>query len=816
MTTVDPVLNAVPGANHENAVPVRLGSRVAGALRELATDTGAPLDAAVVAGVQVLLARLRGTPEVVVGLPLPCSPAAFPVRGDLSDGPVYRELVGRVAATLAEAGSHAGDLDALGADLKEASGGRPEPDAVVELLRPGASGAGSTLAKADAAWRLTLSDGTPDLSGELRTGSAHPDETARVAAMLEHLIGELVAAPGRKVLSVSPVPPTERTRLLHGLNPARDPEPTHVTMAQLFEEQVRRTPDATAVVDENDDRLTYAELNVRANRLAHELRALGARPGGFVAVTMPRSIDVMVALYAVTKSGAAYVPVDPDLPDSRMQFMLEDSAPLAVLTDAGTRPRVPAGRWQTLAVDADATRWASRPAEDPPPLEGNHLIHLLYTSGTTGRPKAVAYPVDGALADIAWLHRSYPYGPGDTALFKTSYGFDVSIWEIFWPLFHGARVAICPPEAHRDPAALRDAVDRFRVTTMFMVPSMAAPFYSCTSAGSCPSLRWVFCGGEAVTPRVRDGFHERFSARIINCYGPTELGCVTETVLPVEPGAPVPVGPPVEHRRVYVLDEWLEPVPVGVPAELYVGGRVGIAQSYHRRPGLTAERFPADPFGAPGSRMYRTGDLVRYRADGVLEHLGRIGRQVKIRGVRIEPAEIEAVLAEHPDVAQSVVTVIPDTDGEIAAFVVPADGARPSAEELLSQGRRLLPAHMVPTTVTVLDAVPTLVNGKTDVETLLTLIDRGAPSGRTGVEPPATATEARTVALFASVLQLDEVGATDGFFELGGHSLLVFRLVELCGAEFGVDLAVRDVLRTLTPRGLATLVDAHPDTEGAR
>jgi acyl-coenzyme A synthetase/AMP-(fatty) acid ligase len=319
----------------------------------------------------------------------------------------------------------------------------------------------------------------------------------------------------------------------------------------------------------------------------------------------------------------------------------------------------------------------------------------------------------------------------------------------------------------------------------------------------------VFCGGEAVTPRVRDRFHDRFSGQLINCYGPTELGCVAETVLPVEPGAPVPVGPPVEHRRAYVLDDNLQPTPIGVPGELYVGGEVGIAQSYHRRPALTAERFPADPFGRPGSRMYRTGDLVRYRPDGVLEHLGRLGRQVKIRGVRIELSEIEAVLAEHDDVAQCVVSMVPGRDGEIAAFVVAGDGRASSVSTLFAHARRLLPAHMVPTTITAVEAVPTFVNGKIDIDHLLARIDRSSAGELEPFVVPATVTEAQVAALFGQILRVDEVSATSGFFELGGHSLLVFRLIEMCNAVFGVDLAVRQVLRALTPRALAALVDEH-------
>jgi amino acid adenylation domain-containing protein len=816
------------------SVPVRAGAGAVTPLRRIAQAEDTSLYVVLLAAYKVLLAHLTGQRDVVVGASPDGQGTGRPsvlLRTGLDGTPSFRQVVHRVRATVQEARRHALALDQVAAalDPRAAGGQAPVIQAVFDLApRAGHAGNGSphTTGRADAGgpqaggrWELALvlHDGPDGLAGKLSypAGRFGRPAVARYAAMFAHLLGLLAAAPDQPVFALSPVPPAERDRILYALHPYRRPDIGYTTMAQPFEEQVRRTPGAVALVSDRGS-LTYAELNARANRLARHLRAVGARPGGFVAVSMHRSLELMVALYAVAKSGAAYVPIDPGLPDARMAFMLEDSAPVAVLADDRTRPRIPAGPWQVLAVDADAPRWADQPAGDLPPEPGNHLIHMLYTSGTTGRPKAVAYPVDGALADIFWYHRSYPYGPGDTALFKTSYGFDVSIWEIFWPLYCGSRVAICPPDAHRDPALLRDTIDRYQVTTMFMVPSMMPPFYACTQAGSCPSLRWVFCGGEPITPRVRDGFHERFAAGIINCYGPTELGCVAETLLPVEPNAPVPVGLPPEHRRVYVLDENLQPAPVGVPGELYVGGEVGIAQSYHRRPGLTAERFLPDPFGLPGGRMYRTGDLCRFRGDGVLEHLGRIGRQVKIRGVRIELAEIEAVLAEHPGVAQCVVSVVPGRDGEIAAFVAPSAGQPVSIPELVSHARRLLPEHMIPASVTEVDSIPTFVNGKIDIEQLLGRIDRNSATAPHPVVGPATPSEARVAGVFQRILGVGEVSVTASFFALGGHSLLIFRLIELCTAEFGVQLAVKEVLEALTARKLAALIDEQAARGGGR
>jgi amino acid adenylation domain-containing protein len=653
---------------------------------------------------------------------------------------------------------------------------------------------------------LFLSEHGDELAGRVECPAARFDQSTvdRFALVLEHLCGQLARMPETPVSALPLLPADERERILYRLNRYECPQISYTTMAQPFEAQVRRTPDLTAVVSEQGS-LTYAEFNARANRLAWCLRKAGARPGRFVAVCLERGLDLMVTLYAVAKTGAGYVPIEPELPQARMSFMLADSAPVALLTDAGTGSRLPAGPWLTLAVDQHDS-WATEPSHDLPPEPGNHLIHLLYTSGTTGRPKAVAYPVDGAMADIFWMQRHYPYQPGDTAILKTSYGFDVSIWEIFWPLYCGSRVAVCPPGAHRDPAQLRDFVDRYQVTAMFMVPTMMAPFYDHTPPGSCASLRRVYCGGEPVTPRVRDGFHERFRADLLNCYGPTELGCVAETVLPVDPGAPVVVGPPPAHRRAYVLDDNLQPAPIGVAGELFVGGAVGIAQSYHRRPSLTAERFLADPYGEPGGRMYRTGDLCRYREDGVLEHLGRIGRQVKIRGMRIELAEIEAVFAEHADVSQCVVTVVPEQDSAIAAFVVPASGRAIAMPALLSHAASLLPAHMHPTSVTVVSHLPTFLHGKIDFAALLRQVDHSGGTDQPPPVPPANALEARVLQIYQDLLGKDAVSMTDSFLALGGHSLLVLKLIEVCAAELQVELSIADVIKALSARELAATI----------
>jgi amino acid adenylation domain-containing protein len=785
------------------AAPVRIGTDAVRAQRRLADDEDVTPFVVALAGYKVFLARLARQRDVVVGT-VRSGPVVL--RTALDGQPTFREVIRRVRATVQEADAHGGvPLQWLLDELRvpRVPGVPPLFQATFRYSDPADDTAAGAPGPADLS--VSLRDDADELTGEVECAADLFDQSTvtRFAAILEHLLGQAAAEPDVPVSALPLLPPDERERILHRLHRYERPDIGYTTMAQPFEEQARRTPDLPAVVGDLGS-LTYAELNARANRLAWFLRGAGARPGAFVAVSMERGIDLMVALYAVAKTGAGYVPIDPELPDARMAFMLEDSAPVAALVDRATRVRLPTGPWLAVPVDGDGDRWAGQPAHDLPPEPGNHLIHMIYTSGTTGRPKAVAYPVDGALADIFWMQEHYPYRPGDTAILKTSYGFDVSIWEIFWPLYCGARVAVCPPGGHRDPVRLRDFIDQHRVTAMFMVPTMLQPFVEHTEPGGCASLRRVYVGGEPVSPRVRDRFQERFAADLVNCYGPTELGCVAETVLPVEPGAPVVVGLPPAHRRAYVLDDNLEPAPIGVAGELFVGGEVGIAQSYHHRPALTAERFVADPYGPPGGRMYRTGDLCRYREDGVLEHLGRTGRQVKVRGMRIELAEIEAIFAEHEDVGQCVVTVVPDRDGEIAAFVVPAGGRTLSMPALLSHAASLLPTHMRPATVTVVERIPTFVHGKVDFGALLSRIDR--PGGTAQAVAPANELERRVARIYGEILGRDGISVTDSFIDLGGHSLLILKLVEVCAAEFQVDLSIEDVIRALSARELAAAI----------
>ncbi|MGR9556456.1 non-ribosomal peptide synthetase (plasmid) [Rhizobium leguminosarum] len=818
----------VVSSREGRAIPLNLSAEATRRIREFATHERTTLFTVLLAVYKVLLLRLSGQTDVIVGTSLAgrdhplseklvgCFVKTSALRTELGGDLSFREALRRVHLTTLEAQDHqAVPWEQIVAALKVPRELNHHP--VFQTFfglqsAPALSFAdariGAMLLECDSAkWDLTISitDAGAELHGfiEYATDLLGAVTVARFAGMYVALAEALVADPDRQIHMVPLISLKERNRILHELNPYEVPRHPYRTMAEPFEMQVARTPDAVALVG-NEGSLTYAELNIMANRLAHFLRDAGAGRGARIALCTERSFGTIISIYAIAKSGAAYVPLDPELPDARIAFMLEDTRPLLILVDNACRARIPAGRWRVVSID-DAELWDGLPdvdlaCEGPP----HHPVHLLYTSGSTGRPKAVSYPADGAIADILWLQRTYSFAPGDTALFKTSYGFDVSIWEIFWPLYFGARLAICPSGDQRDPLRLIELIDQYGVTTMFIIPTLMQVFLEQMPAGSSRSLRWVFCGGETVTPHIRDRFHAQLSGRLVNCYGPTEAGCVTDMVIEPAFGAPtVPLGRPAANFRLYVLDEAFDVMPIGVPGEAYLGGGVGLAHGYFERPALTAERFLPDPYGPPGARMYRTGDICRYREDGVLEHLGRYGRQLKVRGMRIEPGEVESVFREHTTVEECVVLASDESPPRLLAFVVPAPDQSFSPPRLMQHARRLLPRYMVPAAVVEIDRIPANHNGKTDREQLLNAWRCAGTADDYEIVAPAGEQEERLAAVFARILDVPQVSVTANFFEIGGHSLLIFKLIEACALEFQVRPSVAEVFASPTVRELA-------------
>ncbi|MFB7358222.1 amino acid adenylation domain-containing protein [Streptomyces gardneri] len=630
---------------------------------------------------------------------------------------------------------------------------------------------------------------------------------AVLAGRFTALLRTVVAEPARLVGRTGLLSLREREHLTE-LNATGHPVP-EATLASLFAARAAGTPDAPAVVFE-DTTLTYAELDRRAEALARRLRASGAGPERYVAVAVPRSAELMVALLGVLKAGAAYLPVDLDYPADRVAFMLTDSGARTVVTTGEAAGRLPAVPDLTRIV-VDADEHGSDPLTDVSlPVAGpDHPAYLIYTSGSTGRPKGVAVTHRAIVNRLAWMQHTYGLTADDRVLQKTPSSFDVSVWEFFWALTEGATVVLARPDGHRDPVYLARLIHDRSVTTAHFVPSMLAAFTRVMEATAdvpdwAASLRRVFCSGEALTGadarRWRDltsrtSGDGRGPVPLHNLYGPTEAA-VDVTYFPYEGGdePAVPIGRPVWNTRLHVLDPFLRQVPDAVPGELYLAG-VQLARAYHDRPGLTAERFVADPFGAPGDRMYRTGDLVRRRADGAVEYLGRTDRQVKIRGNRIEPGEIETALAALPGVARAAVVV---RDGTLVGYAVPDAGAAPDSETLHAALADALPAPMVPGAVVVLAELPLTPSGKLDQNALPA--PEAAP--RADGRAPRDERERDLCAIFADVLGIPGIGVDDDFFVLGGDSLTSITVATRARAR-GLTLGPRDVFVCRTPAALA-------------
>lgn len=591
-------------------------------------------------------------------------------------------------------------------------------------------------------------------------------------------------------------------------------EVPRTTLPDLFAAQVARTPQSCAVMFDGAV-LSYAELNTRANQLAHHLIGRGVGPERLVALAVPRSFELVVAVLAVVKAGAAYLPIDPDLPAGRIRFEFDDARPELLLTVSTVSSELSGVAGSVVLLDdpvvCDAL--ASLPVTDPTDrdrtvvLRGANSAYVIYTSGSTGQPKGVVVPHEAIVNHLLWSQSRFGLTGADRVLQKAPAEFDVSVWEFFWPLVTGAALVLARPDGHRDPAYLAELVSTAGVTLMVFVPSMLRAFLNEPRTAGCTTLRWALCGGEALPPDLRDQCGRVLPARLYNLYGPTEAAVnVTVSECRANAGPTVPIGRPVWNTGTYVLDESLRPVPVGVPGEMYLTG-AQLARGYLNRPGLSAERFVADPFGPPGSRMYRTGDLVRWGLAGELEFVGRVDGQMKLRGVRIEAGEIEAVLSTHPGVDRAAVVLREDpvTGDHLVAYVVAAGPDSLDPDAVRRWASVLLPSSMAPAAVVVLEEFPLTPNGKLDRRALPAPTREPVTSGR----PPSTPRQEVLCGLFAEVLGVPQVSIDDDFFALGGHSLLATRLISRVRRTLGVQASIRYLFDAPTVDGFdAQLTDA--------
>uniref|UniRef100_UPI00145FCDFF non-ribosomal peptide synthetase n=1 Tax=Rhodococcus oryzae TaxID=2571143 RepID=UPI00145FCDFF len=597
---------------------------------------------------------------------------------------------------------------------------------------------------------------------------------------------------------------------------ALEAPPARSTLVDLFDEQVARTPDSVALVSEGHAP-TYAEFDARANRLARRLIADGVGPDTVVALAMRRSIDLLVAVYAVVKAGGAYLPLDPDHPAERTAHVLETAAPIVVLTTGADGAALPAGSPAVVLEQLDLGGLSGAPVTDADrlaPLSPENTAYVIFTSGSTGRPKGVAVSHAAIVNRLVWMQGEYGLTADDVVLQKTPVTFDVSVWELFWPLQVGARMVIAVPDGHRDPAYLARVIVEESVSTAHFVPSMLAVFVAEPGVAGCSSLRRVFASGEALPAQTAGALRGVLpSVRLHNLYGPTEAAVdVTFHEVTAADRVSVPIGVPVWNTQVLVLDSRLHPVPVGVPGELYLAG-VQLARGYVGRSDLTSDRFVANPFGAAGARMYRTGDLVRTNASGELEYLGRNDFQVKLRGLRIELGEIESAMLAHSSVAQAVVVVREDVPGnqQLVGYAVAAAEALIDGDELRAFLGRSLPEYMVPITVLTLAELPITLHGKLDRKSLPRPDFESAP-GEHG--EPSTPAEVVVARIFGEILGVERVAAQDSFFDHGGNSLSAARVVARVNAALGSDVSLREVFDAPTVAGLAALASVRAD--GAR
>ncbi len=630
----------------------------------------------------------------------------------------------------------------------------------------------------------------------------------RMLAHLATLLEGVAANPDQRLSTLPLLTEAERHELLVEWSETDANYPRDKCIHELFEAQVERTPEAVAV-EFGGQRLTYGELNRRANQLAHHLRGLGVGPEVLVGLCVERSLEMVVGLLGILKAGGAYVPLDPAYPRQRLAFMLEDTAARVVLTQESLAEGLPEAGFERVRLDAD---WPQIERESGENLLGQvtpeNLAYVIYTSGSTGTPKGVSI----RHRSVVRLVRETDYatfGPEEVFLQFAPISFDASTFEVWGALLNGARLAVMPPGLP-SLEELGAALKRYEVSTLWLTAGLFHQMVE-TQMESLRGVRQLLAGGDVLSvPHVEKVLRELPGCRLINGYGPTENTTFTccHTVKRGEPlGASVPIGRPIANTRVFILDRNRQPVPIGVPGELYIGGD-GVARDYFRRPELTAEKFVPSPFGGDGEkRLYGTGDRARYRADGTIEFLGRIDDQVKIRGFRIEPGEVEAVLAEHPAVREAVVVVRQDAPGNkrLAAYLVFEGEREPSLRELRSFLKQKLPEYMVPSAFVTMEALPLTPSGKLD-RRALPVSEQTRPELDEKLVAPRTPVEEVLARIWAQVLGVGRVGIHDNFFELGGHSLLATQVISRVRLAFPVELSLRLFFEAPTVADLAIAI----------
>ncbi|MGA3706678.1 amino acid adenylation domain-containing protein, partial [Ralstonia nicotianae] len=791
------------------SVEVIFDETLSAGLRKLSQRHGTTLFMTVLAGWSALLSRLSGQDEVVVG-----SPVANRTRSEVEG--LIGFFVNTLALRVEVGGATVSELlERVKAKVLEAQAHQDLPfEQVVERIRPVRSlshspvfqaalswlnteavglslelegltiegvGAGQAAAKFDLT--LELRETSEGLTGSLDYATALFDRATieRYLGYLQRLLKAMAADDSQEVNRIALLDEGERTQLLESWNETKAPYPQASTIHGLFEAQVRRTPEAIAVEHEGRQ-VSYAELNARANRVAHALIGLGVGPDARVGLCAERSVELVIGLLGILKAGGGYVPLDPSYPQDRLTYMLEDSAPVAVLAQSNTRE--PLGALSVPVLDLDGPLEEAEHDPQVTGLEPHHLAYVIYTSGSTGRPKGVVVEHRNTVNFLAWAARAFPPASLARTLFSTSLNFDLSVFECFAPLTTGGRIDIVV-----NVLALGDGTHDVRLINT--VPSALSALLE--SSGLDPAVEVVNVAGEALKRELVERlFAQTQARRLYNLYGPSETTTYSSWVcMDRQTGFQAHIGRPIANTQIYVLDAYRQPVPLGVTGEIYIGG-AGVARGYLNRPELTAERFVVNPFHGEGrERMYRTGDLGRWLPDGSLEYQGRADAQVKLRGFRIELGEIEARLSQCTGVSEAVVTMREDVPGEQRLVAYYVSGEAIEAQTLREQLQASLPEYMVPAAYVRLERLPLTPNGKLDRKEL------PAPEGQayasTAYEAPQGEVEVALAGIWQTLLGVERVGRHDDFFALGGHSLQAVRLVAQVRTQLGAELGLTEL-----------------------
>ncbi|MBZ5509524.1 MAG: amino acid adenylation domain-containing protein, partial [Acidobacteriia bacterium] len=831
-----PSVQSFAGATHKFA----LDAQLTGQLKSMAQHQGGTLYMVLLAAFKALLYRYTGQNDICVGSPISnrqCKETSgligmfvntLALRSQVEGKDTFSALLSQVKVTCLEAYAHQDAPFEKVVDLVH-----PQRNLAItplfqvmvssqtgahERMQPysletGISKFDISLDFAETATGLTCSI-------EYSTALYKPQTIARMGEHFMALCKIIAAAPTAKICDLDYISDAEKHRLLIDYNDTRADYPKDKCIHDFFIEQVQDNPGARAVVF-GEQELSYQELYEKSSNLALYLQSLGVKPDSVVGLCMERSLEMMVGIMGTVQAGGAYLPLDPDYPDDRLAYMLQDSQAGVVLTQERFKEKISsllAAHSRVIALDEQwpevsqcVADLKAKKVELRREVQPHNINYVIYTSGSTGKPKGVLVEHRALVNRLHWMQKRYALTKDDVVLQKTPYSFDVSVWEFFWPMMAGASLVFAVPEGHKDVEYLENLIHQAGVTTLHFVPSMLRSYLENARSG-CNKVKQIFCSGEALDRKSVDDYKAKFPNAVLhNLYGPTEAAIDVTAYDCSQLNDPfVPIGAPIDNTQIYILDEHNHPQPIGVPGELHIAGD-GLARGYLNRPELTQEKFVANPFTL-GTRMYKTGDLARWLEDGNIQYLGRIDTQVKIRGFRIELGEIEACLNQHPEIQDSAV-IAKEQEGnrQLIAFYRAKETTAEQLMELPNEELRghllkTVPDYMVPAAFVSLAAIPLNANGKVDRRELARMEVRIASDQE--YVGPGNDVERQLVEIWAQVLHLapEKIGVNDNFFELGGHSLLATRLMAKIRSQLNIDLPLKTLFERTSVSQLAELI----------